>query len=69
MMGERNKQDGLTNFSVGEADPTWEPRLLIDNHAASARRLQLRVALIEEWRELLRWQRDELKRSFRSVTS
>ncbi len=46
-MGERNKQDGLAYFSVGEADPTWETRLLINDHSANVHCLQLRVALAE----------------------
>jgi hypothetical protein len=47
VMGERKKQNGLTNLGVGEADPTWETRRLIGNHSASAHCLQLCVAPVE----------------------
>ena len=44
-MCEGEKQDGLTNFGVGEAHPTWETRLLVDDHSSSTYCLQFRVAL------------------------
>jgi hypothetical protein len=68
VMGIRKKYDGLSNFSVGEADPTWEARLLIDNHSASPRRQQVSVALVEERQELSGRQTDELKRRFHCLS-
>ncbi len=46
-MSKGKQNDGLTNFSVDEAHPTWEPWLLIDDHSSSTPCLQFRVALAQ----------------------
>ena len=61
MMREWKQQDGLANLSIDEAHSTWETRLLIDDHSASAQRLQRRVALTEERHKPFGWQSDESK--------
>ncbi len=60
-MRKVQQDDGLTNFTVGKAYPTWESWLLVDDHASSAYRRQLRVALTEERCEPLGFQGNEPK--------
>jgi hypothetical protein len=47
-MDEWNKQHGLSDLSVGETDPTWESRLLVDDDSSTTYCLQLFVALPED---------------------
>ena len=60
-MREWNEQDALAYLSVDEAHPTWETRLLIDDHPPSTHRMQGRVAPTEEPCEPLDRQSDESK--------
>jgi hypothetical protein len=48
MMSEGKKDDSLTDFSVGEAHPTWEPRFLINDHSSGTYCAQFGVGLAEE---------------------
>jgi hypothetical protein len=52
-MDEWKQQDRFADFRVGEADPTGEAGLLVDDHASHADGLQLRVAHTPERLELL----------------
>jgi len=61
VMREVQQNDRLTHFTVDKAHATGKPRLFIDDHSSSTYRGQFLVALLEEGRELLGFQRDQLK--------